>query len=156
MAQALAHCKYSSVELAGSQKDLWKWIPTVNTFKAAQCSSGKGWLLMPRKSSSGSRDKAENQDSVILRRSSVCCSGYRKEKENLITKLTDLEKSTYLEVRHLSTNGTLSLICCVILAKFGGLFLKSSPDFSQFSLNVVDKAISRVRSVLTLYDSILN
>lgn len=51
---------------------------TVNTLKAPQWRSGNGWVLMPLKSSKGWLDKETNQDSVILRRSSVCWSGYKE------------------------------------------------------------------------------
>lgn len=53
---------------------------TVNTLKAPQWRSGNGWVLILLKSSSGWLDKDVNHDSVILRRSSVCCSGYIHQK----------------------------------------------------------------------------
>lgn len=48
---------------------------TVKTRKAPQWRSGNGWVLMLLNSSRGWLDKDVNHDSVILKRSSVCCSG---------------------------------------------------------------------------------
>lgn len=53
---------------------------TVNTLKAPQWRSGNGWVLILLKSSNGWLDKDVNHDSVIVKRSSVCCSGYIYQK----------------------------------------------------------------------------
>lgn len=107
--QWLAHSA-CCVELAVTQGLGDKRIPTVNTFKAAQWSSGKGWLLMPRKSSRESRDKEENQDSAILRKSSVCCSGYETE-GNAHDKVSTPGERLATTVQRLLETAPESLLC---------------------------------------------